>query len=357
MANLVGITVARNAKAEGDLRREGLRALPRDMVLYGSVEMHSSIMKALELLGLGRGALCKIPVNDHYQIDVAALQTAIVRDRNAGRQPFCVVANAGTVNTGAIDDINRLADVCETENLWLHVDGAFGALASLSPLRRHLLDGMTRADSLAFDLHKWMYMPLEIGCVLVRSEAAHRDAFAVKAHYLDHGGDRGMIADARWYSDYGVQLSRGFRALKAWMSMKAYGIETYARMIEKNIAQAIYLSKRVDAHPELECCAPVSLNIVCFRYKAAELDDGALNALNRELLIRLHESGAAVPSYTTLAGRYVLRVAITNHRSQREDFDFLVEEVVRLGRELKDTIVCHPAPVDKTPSCWFGSPS
>ena len=357
MANLVGITVARNAKAEGDVRREGLRALPGDMVLYGSVEMHSSILKALELLGLGRGALCKIPVNDHYQIDVAALQTAIARDRAAGRLPFCVVANAGTVNTGAIDDLNRLADVCEAEKLWLHVDGAFGALASLSPLRRHLLDGMTRADSLAFDLHKWMYMPLEIGCILVRSEAAHRDAFAVTAHYLDHGGDRGMIADARWYSDYGVQLSRGFRALKAWMSMKAYGIETYGRMIEKNIAQATYLSERVDAHPELERCAPVSLNIVCFRYKVAALDDDALNALNRELLIRLHESGAAIPSYTTLAGRYVLRVAITNHRSQREDFDFLVEEVVRLGRELKDTIVCDPPPVDRKPSCWFGSPS
>ena len=266
------------------------------------------------------------------------------------------MANAGTVNTGDIDDLKGLADVCEAENLWLHVDGAFGALASLSPLRRHLLDGMTRADSLAFDLHKWMYMPLEIGCVLVRSEGSHRDAFAVTAHYLDHGGERGMIADTLWYSEYGVQLSRGFRALKAWMSIKAYGIEKYGRMIEKNIAQATYLSERVDAHPELERCAPVSLNIVCFRYRVAAMDDAALNALNRELLIRLHESGAAVPSYTTLAGRYVLRVAITNHRSRWEDFDFLVEEVVRLGRELKDTIVCAPTREDHTPSCWFGSP-
>ena len=278
-------------------------------------------------------------------------------DRETGFQPFCVVANAGTVNTGAIDDLNRLADVCEAEGIWFHVDGAFGALASLSPVRRHLVEGMTRADSLAFDLHKWMSMPLEIGCVLVRSEAAHREAFAVTAHYLDHGGARGMIADALWFSEYGVQLSRGFRALKAWMSMKAHGIDKYGRMIEKNIAQAVYLSERVDAHPELERCAPVPLNIVCFRYRASGLNDAALNALNRELLICLHESGAAVPSYTTLAGRYVLRVAITNHRSRREDFDFLVEEVVRLGRELKDKMVCEPTPEDKIAACWFGSSS
>jgi aromatic-L-amino-acid decarboxylase len=357
MANLVGLTVARNAKAEGDLRRDGLRALPRDMVLYGSEEMHSSIQKAVELLGLGSNALREIPVNDDFQIDIAALQTTIIRDRERGFHPFCVVANVGTVNTGAIDDLNGLADICEAENIWFHVDGAFGALASLAPLRRHLVEGLTRADSLAFDLHKWMSMPLEIGCVLVRSEAAHRGAFAVTTHYLDHGGDRGMIADSLWFSEYGVQLSRGFRALKAWMSMKAYGIEKYGRMIEKNIAQATYLSERVDAHPELERCAPVPLNIVCFRYIAAALNDVALNALNRELLIRLHESGAAVPSYTSLAGRYVLRVAITNHRSRREDFDFLVEEVVRLGRELKDQMVCEPTMEDKIPACWFGSPS
>ena len=357
MANLVGLTVARNAEAEGDLRRDGLRALPGDMVLYGSVETHSSIQKAVELLGLGSNALRKMPVNDNYQIDIAALQTAIARDRETGLHPSCVVANAGTVNTGAIDDLNRLADICEAENIWFHVDGAFGALASLSPLRRHLLEGLTRADSLAFDLHKWMSMPLEIGCILVRNEAAHRDAFAMTVHYLDHGGERGMIAGSQWFSDYGVQLSRGFRALKAWMSMKAYGVKKYGRMIEKNIAQATYLSERVDAHLELERCAPVPLNIVCFRYIVSGMNDTALNALNRELLIRLHESGAAVPSYTTLAGRYVLRVAITNHRSRREDFDFLVEEVVRLGRELKNKMVCEPTRKEEISTCWFGSPS
>lgn len=357
MANLVGLTVARNAMAEGDLRRHGLRALPRDMVLYGSVETHSSIQKAVELLGLGREALRKIPVNDQYQMDVQALQAALRDDRQAGLRPFCVVGNAGTVNTGAFDDLERLADIAQLEGVWLHVDGAFGALAALSPSRFEMTRGMARADSLAFDLHKWMYLPIEIGCVLVRSEAAHREAFAMTADYLDHGGERGMMAGGRWFSDYGVQLSRGFRALKAWMSIKAHGIDRYRRMIEKNMAQAAYLADRVDAHPELERCAPAPLNIVCFRYRTPEWHDDALNVLNRELLMRLHESGAAAPSYTTLGGRYVLRVAITNHRSRREDFDWLVDEVLRLGRELKERLVCDPRPPAVAPACWFGTPS
>jgi aromatic-L-amino-acid decarboxylase len=334
MANLVGLAVARNTKAEFDLRQEGLGAAPRRMVLYGSREAHSSIEKAVELLGLGKDSLRLIPVNQDYEIALAALEQAIAADRAAGLQPFCVIGNAGTVNTGAIDNLEGLANICERENLWFHVDGAFGACAALSPELRPLVAGMDKADSLAFDLHKWMYLPFEIGCVLVRREEDHRRAFSLTPEYLAHGGDRGLASGSIWFSDYGVELTRGFRALKAWMSIKANGIQKFGRLIQQNVEQACYLSQLVDATPEIQCMAPTPLNIVCFRFKVNGLNDEALNALNQELLIRLHESGIAVPSYTTLDGRYALRVAITNHRSRREDFDILIDAVVKLGNEL-----------------------
>jgi glutamate/tyrosine decarboxylase-like PLP-dependent enzyme len=217
--------------------------------------------------------------------------------------------------------------------MWFHVDGAFGALAALSPRLQYLTSGMSHADSLAFDLHKWMYMPYEVGCALVRSETAHRRAFSLTPEYLEHN-TRGLAAGKIWLSDYGVQLSRGFRALKVWLSIKAEGIEKFTRLIEQNVEQARYLASLVDQTPELERLAPVPLNIVCFRFRGDGLDEETLNALNRELLLRLHESGIAAPSYTTLNGKYALRVCITNHRSQRADFNLLVEQVLRLGKEL-----------------------
>ena len=334
MANLVGLTVARNSLAEFDVRKQGLPSVPRPMVLYGSEEMHSSLQKSVELLGLGNDALRKIPVDDQYRIDSSALENAIAEDRNAGRYPFCVIGNAGTVNTGAFDDLSRLAVIARREKMWFHVDGAFGALAALSPDLQHLVQGMNEADSIAFDLHKWMYMPIEVGCVLVRSEEQHRRAFSVTPKYLAHGGDRGLIAGSRWFSDYGLQLSRGFRALKVWMSLKEHGIEKYARLVLQNVRQARYLAQLVDDAPDLQRLAPVPLNIVCFRFQASGMNHDALNHLNQELLIRLHESGIAAPSYTTLDGRYAIRVAIVNHRSRREDFELLVSEAIRLGKEL-----------------------
>ncbi len=333
MANLVGLTVARNTMAGFDIREQGLQAAPRKLVLYGSVEMHSSLQKAVELLGLGNEALRKIPVNADFQIDIAALEEAIAADKAAGYQPFCIVGNAGTVNTGAIDDLSQLADICQREGLWYHVDGAFGALAALSPTLRPRLAGMERADSLAFDLHKWMYMPYEVGCTLVRNAEAHRRAFSLTPAYLTHG-DRGMAAGSLWFSDYGIQLSRGFRALKVWMSIKEHGLDKYARMIEQNVAQCRYLTAQVEAAPELELLAPTALNIVCFRYVAPRMSDEQLNVLNKELLTQLQEAGIAGPSSTTLNGRFAIRVANTNQRSRREDFDILVREVLRLGRTL-----------------------
>jgi glutamate/tyrosine decarboxylase-like PLP-dependent enzyme len=295
MANLNALAVARNIMAGFDIRREGLQKIDQPMVLYGSVETHSSVQKAAELMGLGDQFYRKIPVNAAYEIEIEALKAAIAADKTAGLHPFCIVGNAGTVNTGAFDDLNALADIARQEKMWLHVDGAFGALAILAPKMKHRLKGMERADSLAFDLHKWMYMPYEIGCTLVRVEENHRHAFSLTPTYLAHS-DRGMHAGATWFSDYGVQLSRGFKALKAWMSIKEHGVEKYGRLIQQNIDQAAYLAGLVEAAPELELLAPVPLNIVCFRYVKAGLDDQALNKLNEEILIQLHERAIAVPS-------------------------------------------------------------
>lgn len=333
MANLIGLTVARNAKAGFDVRRHGLLAAPKRLRLYGSSEIHSSIQKAVELLGLGTEALRKISVNAEFQIDFAELEAAIAEDVAQGYQPFCVVGNAGTVNTGAIDDLNALAVICEQHGLWLHVDGAFGALAILSPQLCPLLNGLERADSLAFDLHKWLSMPYDVGCILVRHAEDHRRAFTLTPHYLSQA-TRGMAAAPFSPNDYGPELSRGFRALKVWMSLKTHGLQKYGRLIRQNIDQARYLAALIDQEPRLERLAPVPLNIVCFRYRVGDLGEAELNRLTQELLIRLQESGIAAPSHTVLGGHQALRVAITNHRSRREDFDMLVREVVRIGDEL-----------------------
>ncbi len=337
MANFVGLTVARNTLAGFDVRRHGVAAALQPMTFYGSVEMHSCLQKAVELLGLGDEALRRIPVNAAYQIDLGALEEAIQADRAAGRRPIGVIGNAGTVNTGAIDDLNSIADLCQREQLWFHVDGAFGALAAVSPELRPLLQGMERADSIAFDLHKWMYMPIEVGCTLVRSEEAHRRAFSLTPEYLSHF-ERGAAGGSRWFNDYGLQLTRSFRALKVWLSLKEHGIEKYGRVIQQNVDQCRYLVGLIEAAPELELLAPAPLNIVCFRYTAPGFDEAALNRLNQEIMFELHEQGLAVPSYTLLDGRFAIRVAHTNHRTRYADFDLLVREVVRLGQERHDRI-------------------
>jgi glutamate/tyrosine decarboxylase-like PLP-dependent enzyme len=335
-ANLLGLTVARNAMAGFDLRKEGVNAAGKRLVLYASQEIHSSIQKAIEILGLGTDALRRVAVNENFQIDLVSLQKTIDEDRQQGLQPFCVVGAAGTTNTGAVDDLQGLADLCEREQLWLHIDGAFGAWAALAPGAKDMLRGMERADSLALDLHKWMYMQYEIGCVFVRHPEQHKASFFLRPDYLARvEGGRGMTGgDLPWLTDYGYQLSRNFRALKAWMSIKEHGSLKYSKLIQQNIDQAGYLAQLVEEHESLELMAPVPLNVVCFRYLHPGMDDENLDELNQSILVELQEGGLAVLSGTRIRGKYALHMAHTNHRSRWEDFDLLVNEVVRLGREL-----------------------
>jgi aromatic-L-amino-acid/L-tryptophan decarboxylase len=331
MANFVGLAVARNVRAGFDIRADGARGGDKQLVFYASTEVHNSNQKSVELLGIGSKYFRKIGVSDDDTIDVKALEAAIKVDRAAGLQPICVIASAGTINTGAIDDLDAVAELCEREKLWFHVDGAIGAVAVLADNVKPLLRGIERADSIALDLHKWMHVPFEAGCVLIRRGDVHRNAFAVGASYLAHE-ERGLAGGGKvWFSDLGLQLTRQFRALKVWMSIKEHGLDRFGRMIARNVEQAGYLGELIERAPKLELIAPIGLDIVCFRYNPGKMPDDALNALNKDILVELQEKGIAAPSYTTLAGRYCIRVAIANHRSVDEDFDLLVREVVRIG--------------------------
>jgi glutamate/tyrosine decarboxylase-like PLP-dependent enzyme len=333
MSNVIGLAVARAAKAGFDVRARGVGEAPARMVLYTSNQAHSSVQKAVELLGLGSDSLRAIPTDAGYRIDVLELARAIGKDRRAGRHPFCVIGNAGTVNTGAIDDLESVADICAREGLWFHVDGAFGALAWLCAEMRPVLRGLQRADSVAFDLHKWMYLPYDVGCVIVRDAHAHRRTFSVTPSYLSPT-PTGPASHPGSFADCGIELTRRFRALKVWLCLKAYGVRAFERGIRRNIMQARLLGARIRSHVELELAAPVSLNVVCFRFVTGSPQLETENQLNHDLLTRLQTSGVAVPSHTVLHGRFVIRAAITNHRSRDEDFDILVDEVVRLGHEL-----------------------
>lgn len=334
MANLVGLAVARTHAAPYDVRAQGVNTsdYPR-LMYYMSSEGHSSLRKAVELLGLGSESLRVIPVREDFAIDVNALRAAINEDRDTGRLPACIIATAGTVNTAAIDPLNEIADLAEQEGLWVHADAAFGGFAKLSPDSAHLVDGLERADSLAFDLHKWLYVQYDCGCVLIKSDDTHRNTFSVIPSYL-RKFDRGLASGPVNLSEYGVQLSRSFKALRAWTALKTEGTDRYGEQIEQNIQQAKYLTSLVESRNQLEILSPTAMNIVNFRFVDHSLDDAAQDDLNAEILMRLHEQGIAAPSSTVLNSRFSIRVAICNHRSKRSDFDALVDAVIAIGEEI-----------------------
>ncbi len=351
MASTLGLAVARFAAmrdAGVDVRADGLQAWPGAappprLLFYGSAETHGWARKAAEFLGLGHRAFRSVPVDGDYRIDVRALAAMVREDRRAGAQPFCVVGTAGTVNTGASDDLRGLAALCRAEGLWFHVDGAYGALAYLSEALRPQVAGLELADSIGFDLHKWGYLPFECACMLVRDPAVHRAAFAYDTSSTRYLATltRGVIAGGLLFAERGLDLTRGFKALKVWLSLKAHGVDALVRLIEQNVAQTRHLVARVEAHPELELLAPAPLNVACFRFapRGADgmpLSDDLLNAVNEEVLLRLQEEGVAVPSSTVLAGpmggRFALRAANVNHRTRCSDVDALVEGTLRIGR-------------------------
>jgi aromatic-L-amino-acid decarboxylase len=326
MANFIGVLVARNQALGAGVRRSGLAADPRRLTAYASTAAHSCVVRAMEMAGLGADALRLVAVNERHEIDLDALQTAIAADRRAGLTPFLLVASAGTVDAGAIDDLNALVDMAAAERLWLHVDGAYGALGVLAPDIAPRLAGLERAHSLAFDFHKWGQVPYDAGFILVRDEAAHRETFATATAYLQRE-TRGMAAGEHWPCDYGPDLSRGFRALKTWFTLKVLGTEALGGAISRSCALARALEAQIIATPELELLAPAQLNIVCFRYRCADAD-----AVNRRIVADLQEAGEVAPSLTRINGQAAIRAALFNHRTELRDIEALVRGAVAFGR-------------------------
>lgn len=338
VANLVALTTALHARAGFDIRAEGLQGAPHKLACYGSIETHSWIKRTCSVIGLGESAFRAIPTDENFRINLQALRETIRSDRAKGIRPFCIIGTTGTVNTGATDDLAALAVIALEEDMWFHVDGAFGALARLSPALAPQLAGIERADSLAFDLHKWGYLPYGIATVLIRDPQAHLSPFTTTPSYLQTMS-RGPMISGVTYGDRGLDLSRGFFALKAWFTMKSHGFDTLTKNIEGNVAQAARLASLVSSASDLELLAPVPLNLVVFRYAPRDangntLDDEALDALNMEILLRLHERGIAVPSSTRVHGKFAIRVAITNHRTRFSDIDLLVKSVREIGGEV-----------------------
>jgi glutamate/tyrosine decarboxylase-like PLP-dependent enzyme len=265
-------------------------------------------------------------------MDIDRLRAEVKQDRADGLQPFCVIATAGTVNTGASDDIAELADFCRAEDLWLHVDGAFGALTVLCPDLASRLAGIERADSLAFDFHKWLHVPYDAGCLLVRDETTLLDTFADRAPYLV--SDAALAGGDIWPCDLGLELSRGFRALKVWFTIQEHGTRALGDAIARNCAQAQSLAAQIADRPMLRLMAPVPLQIVCCRYEPPGLDEAATDALNAELVATLQRRGIAAPSTCRIDGRLAIRVNITNHRTRDTDLTLLVEAIEAIGAEL-----------------------
>jgi len=336
MANFTALAAARRGTTPGNVREEGLAGPDRPrLTVYASDQTHACVDKAVDLLGIGTRQLRKIETDDRFRIRIPELRAAIADDRAAGFQPAIVVGNAGTVNTGAIDPLDEIADICRAEGLWFHADGAYGALASMVPELKPLFAGMEKADSVAVDPHKWLYVPYEAGATLVRDPGRLSATFRKFPEYLASDPESPFPGPA-WFAERGVELSRGFKALKVWMGIQTHGRRAYIERIASDIALARFLAAEVDRRPDFERLAEPVLSIANFRYRPTSraLSDEHLDALNRRIINRLVADGAFFLAPTVLKGRTALRVSITNFRTTQSDLIALLDEVERIGTGL-----------------------
>ena len=332
MANLAAIAAARQAKDDSSGR----------LRIYASSETHFSIAKAAALLGIGRENVRLVDVDECFKIRVDDLVAKITADLEAGYLPFCVVANAGTVNTGAVDPLAEIREIADRFQLWMHVDGSYGAFAVLAKSARKFFAGLERADSIALDPHKWLYLPVDVGCVIYRAPEIARAAFAHEAEYTRIIGEKADEAFAFW--DYGPELSRRFRALKVWMLLKGVGLDSLGEAIESNLACARYLESMVRASDDFEMVAPVELSIFCLRHVPVQLRNKspqAIDAFNERLLIALQRDGSSYLSNATLAGRFALRGCVLNYRTTLRDMEILLNDLRRVAGSLPNSASAH----------------
>jgi aromatic-L-amino-acid decarboxylase len=328
-ANFAALATALRASTREDINQRGVAALGLAPVIYAASTVHMSIPKAAAMLGIGRDAVRTIPVDTNFQMDVDALDRALSEDRAAGRLPISVVASAGDVNTGAIDPLDRIADICARQSVWFHVDAAYGGFAALAPSVKEQFRGLARADSVALDPHKWLYAPVDVGCLLVRDYASLHRTFSHGAAYVDVVADEHMSDFAFW--DYGPELSRRFRALKVWFALKLHGVHAIAAAIESNIQVARQLADAIDASDDFERLAPVPLSIVCFRHAPRHVAAQDLDALNRRLMVDVQRDGDAYLSNAVLGGAFALRACIVNYRTAPGDAERVLSAIRRVA--------------------------
>src|SRR5881394_1785709 len=335
MANMAALAAARRAKAPPEIQNKGAQSCAKALRVYASEETHHTVAKAAELPGIGHDNARLISVDERYKINLHELVAAIEEDRTAGHLPICVVANAGTVATGAFDPLSQIGEIARRFNLWLHVDGAYGGFAALAPSARPLFASIGEADSVALDPHKWLYLPVDCGCILYRDPEAARAAFAHEAEYTRVIGQEADEAFAFW--DYGPELSRRFRALKVWMLLKGVGLRALGDAIEKDLACARHFEMLVQNSEDFEMLAPVELSIFCFRHVPVQLRNGspqAIDAFNERLLIALQRDGSSYLSNATLGGRFALRGCVLNYRTTLRDMEILLDDLRRVAKSL-----------------------
>ncbi|HEX4696532.1 MAG TPA: pyridoxal-dependent decarboxylase [Candidatus Udaeobacter sp.] len=329
MANFAALAAARQTK---NCSLDRLR-------IYASSETHFSIAKAAALLGIERKNVQHVGIDERFRMRVDELVAKITTDLSAGFIPFCIVANAGTVNTGAVDRLADIREVADRFQIWMHVDGSYGAFAVLAKSVRELFAGLERADSIALDPHKWLYLPVDVGCVIYRDAMAARAAFIHEAEYTRIIGEEADEAFAYW--DYGPELSRRFRALKVWMLLKGVGLASLSEAIENNIACARYLESMVRASDDFEMAAEVELSIFCFRHVPAQLRGElpeAIDAFNEHLLVALQRDGSSYLSNATLGGRFALRGCVLNYRTTLRDMEILLDDLRRVAKSLPTSV-------------------